>query len=62
MIAQVRDWHARLRADAPAYLKPPAQLTFENVAQDCLDIIELAINWEAEKLYGVEGWGPFDDF
>jgi len=25
-------------------------------------VIELAVNWEAEKLYGVEGLGPFDEF
>jgi hypothetical protein len=24
--------------------------------------LELAVNWEAEKLYGVEGLGPFDEF
>jgi len=23
---------------------------------------EVAVNWEAEKLYGVEGLGPFDEF
>lgn len=29
---------------------------------DCLEVIERAVNWEAEKLYGVEGLGPFDEF
>ena len=28
----------------------------------CLAGLELAVNWEAEKLYGVEGLGPFDEF
>jgi hypothetical protein len=23
---------------------------------------KLAVNWEAEKFYGVEGLGPFDEF
>jgi hypothetical protein len=31
-------------------------------ADDGLAILELAVNWEAEKLYGVEGFGPFDEF
>jgi hypothetical protein len=31
-------------------------------AADCLAVLELAVNWEAEKLYGVEGLGPFDEF
>jgi len=30
--------------------------------EDCLAVVELAVNWEAEKLYGVEGLGPFDEF
>jgi hypothetical protein len=31
-------------------------------AAGCLAGLELAVNWEAEKLYGVEGLGPFDEF
>jgi hypothetical protein len=31
-------------------------------SEDGLAILELAVNWEAEKLYGVEGLGPFDEF
>jgi len=31
-------------------------------ASACLAVIELAVNWEAEKLYDVEGLGPFDEF
>jgi hypothetical protein len=34
-------------------LDPPA---------DCLEVIEKSVNWETEKLYGVEGQGPFDEF
>jgi len=29
---------------------------------DCLAVVELMVNWEVEKLYGVEGLGPFDEF
>jgi hypothetical protein len=29
---------------------------------DCLEVIEKSVNREAEKLYGVEGQGPFDEF
>ena len=29
---------------------------------DCLEVIEKSVNWEAEKLNGVEGQGPFDEF
>lgn len=47
---------------APAYLRPPAQQLLLTTASDGLAILELAVNWEAEKLYGVEGLGPFDDF
>ena len=52
----------RLTAKAPAYLRPSAQLKLLHTAADCLAVIELAVNWEAEKLYGVEGMGPFDGF
>ena len=47
---------------APEYLKPNAQMLLLETAQDCLDTIQLAVNWEAEKLYNVEGLGPFDEF
>jgi hypothetical protein len=30
--------------------------------KSCLAVIELTVNWEAEKLYGVEGLGPFEEF
>ncbi|MBI2842517.1 MAG: hypothetical protein HYX78_03875 [Armatimonadetes bacterium] len=48
--------------EAPAYLHPSAELRLLATAEDCLATIELAVNWEAEKLYGVEGLGPFDEF
>lgn len=51
-----------LQAHAPVYLQPSAQLRLLETAADCLSVIELAVNWEAEKLYGVEGLGPFDEF
>ncbi len=27
-----------------------------------LNIIELAVHWAVEGLYGVEGYGPFSEF
>ena len=51
-----------LRKSAPVYLKPVARHLLLAGAQACLEIIERAVNWEAEKLYGVEGYGPFNEF
>jgi hypothetical protein len=51
-----------LVAGAPAYLRPDAQEQLLATAESCLAVIELAVNWEAEKLYDVEGQGPFDEF
>ena len=51
-----------LAAKAPAYLHPSTQLKLLPTAADCLAVLELAVNWEAEKLYGVEALGPFDEF
>jgi hypothetical protein len=51
-----------LNRHAPTYLRPPAQQMLLVTASDALAILELAVNWEAEKLYGVEGLGPFDEF
>lgn len=47
---------------APEYLRPPKQLRLIESAADCLNIIELAVHWAVERLYGVEGHGPFDEF
>lgn len=51
-----------LVASAPPYLRPDAQEQLLATPTSCLAVIELAVNWEAEKLYGVEGLGPFDEF
>jgi hypothetical protein len=61
-IAAVREWAQRLAREAPDYLRPNAQLTFATDPKDCLIILERAVSWSAEKLYGVEGQGPFDEF
>jgi hypothetical protein len=61
-IAAVREWAKRLASEAPDYLRPSAQLTFATDPKDCLTILERAVSWSAEKLYGVEGQGPFDEF
>ena len=60
--ASVRALEIELAAKAPAYLKPDAQTKLLRTAADCLAVLELAVNWEAEKLYGVEDLGPFDEF
>ena len=62
MVRYVRLLNDDLQRAAPAYLKPAAQLQLVRSADDCLGIIEQAVNWEAEKLYRVEGFGPFDEF
>ena len=51
-----------LVAGAPAYLRPDAQEQLLVTPKSCLAVIELTVNWEAERLYGVEGLGPFDEF
>ena len=50
------------QADAPTYLQPDSQIVLLHTADDCLAIVELAINWVVERLYGVEGLGPFNEF
>ena len=62
LAASVRALADELAAKAPAYLRPSAQLKLLHTAADCLAVLELAVNWEAEKLYGVEALGPFDEF
>jgi hypothetical protein len=47
---------------APPYLRPSPQLHLLHTATDCLAAIELAVNWAVERLYGVEGLGPFTEF
>jgi len=58
----VRAVAKELNERAPLYLRPPAQQMLLVTAGDALAILELAVNWEAEKIYGVEGLGPFDEF
>ncbi|MEI8079488.1 MAG: hypothetical protein WCH61_07675, partial [bacterium] len=62
MAAFARTLTNELLASAPPYLRPGAQMQLLATVADCLAVVELAVNWEAEKLYGVEGRGPFDDF
>jgi hypothetical protein len=61
LVAECREIAQQLER-APAYLRAGAQaVTYQN-PDDCLQVVEQAVNWEAEKLYGVEGLGPFDEF
>lgn len=46
----------------PTYIRRPDQLVTFQKPEDCLAVLEHAVNWEAEKLCGVESDGPFDDF
>lgn len=62
LAANMRELSQQLLDSAPAYLRPSAQSILLTTAADCLHILELAVNWEAERLYGVEGLGPFDEF
>jgi hypothetical protein len=62
LAAEVRALGEELFAQAPAYLRPDAQRKLLATAADCLVVLELAVNWETERLYGVEGSGPFDEF
>jgi hypothetical protein len=62
LVSRVREIGERLGNNGPAYLRPSAQGLLLSGPGDCLEVIEKAVNWEAEKLYGVEGLGPFDEF
>ena len=62
LVARTRELSAELHANAPAYLHPSAQQILLDTPRDCLAILENAVNWEAEKLYGVETLGPFNEF
>ncbi len=61
-VAAVQAWSRRLQQEAPAYLRPSAQMNLAVSPEDCLTIVERAVSWRAEVLYGVEGDGPFDEF
>jgi hypothetical protein len=62
LVARTREIAVELRDGAPGYLHPSAQQILLEAPRDCLAVLENAVNWEAEKLYGVEGLGPFDEF
>ncbi len=62
LVARTRELGEQLRDNAPPYLHPSAQDVLLVTPRDCLAVLESAVNWEAEKLYGVEGLGPFDEF
>lgn len=62
LVLECRRLADALLAQAPAYLRPPAQAVTFQKPEDCLAVLECTVNWEAEKLYGVESLGPFDDF
>jgi hypothetical protein len=47
---------------APSYLQPTAQMLLFHSPEDCLELVERAINWNVEQIYGVEGFGPFNEF
>ena len=61
-VVAVRAWARRLQQEAPSYLRPAAQMNLAVSPQDALTILERAVSWRAEALYGVEGEGPFDEF
>ncbi len=62
LVARTREIAAELRDGAPAYLRPSAQQILLEAPRDCLAVLENAVSWQAEKLYGVEALGPFDEF
>ena len=62
LVARTRAIAAELREHAPRYLHPTAQQILLETPRDCLTVLEAAVSWEAERLYGAEGLGPFDEF
>jgi hypothetical protein len=62
LVARTRSLGDELRDNAPSYLHPGAQDFLLATPRHCLAVLENAVNWEAETLYGVEGLGPFDEF
>lgn len=62
LVARAREIAEELRRNAPLYLYPSAQQILLETPRDCLAILEKAVNWDVEKIYGVEGLGPFDEF
>ena len=62
LVSGTRSFAEELRRHAPSYLRPNAQDYLLATPQHCLSVLGNAVNWEAEKLYGVEGVGPFNEF
>ena len=62
LVVRTREIAEQLRSHAPHYLHPSAQDFLLATSRHCLSILENAVSWEAEKLYGVEGLGPFNEF
>jgi len=62
LVARTRSIGEELRRGARSYLYPDAQDFVLATPRHCLAVLEKAVNWETEKLYGVEGLGPFDEF
>jgi hypothetical protein len=55
-------WPGGWMSQRAVYLHPSAQLKRLHTTADCLAVLEPAVDWEAEKLYGEDGLGPFDEF
>jgi hypothetical protein len=62
LVSRVRAIGEELRQLAATYLHPGAQDFLLATPGHCLSVLQCAVNWEAEKLYGVDGLGPFDEF
>ena len=62
LVARTRSIGEVVRRDARNYLHPAAQDFVLATPRHCLSVLEKAVNREAEKLYGVESLGPFDEF
>lgn len=62
LVARTRSLGEELCRSAPRYLRPDALDFLLATPRHCLAVLENAVNWEAEKLYGVAGLGPFDEF
>ena len=62
LVSECRQLDTQLLANAPAYLHPPRQAVTFQQPDNCLVVIERAVNWAAEQLYGVAGLGPFNEF
>ncbi len=62
LVARTRSIGEALRSGASSYLHPAAQDFLLATPRHCLAVLGKAVHWETEKLYGVEGLGPFDEF